>query len=101
MYSPETDFLRATVLMADGEADQIMLPKADPDRIRRMQEVVGGHLEVVPVPGSRYLVVNESAKDGPHAINRFATQLALEAESIPPDDYLAGTVLLVTQQAMN
>lgn len=101
MFSRDTESLRATVLLSDGETDQIILPEADPARLLRMQEVVGGHLEVVPIPGRRYLVVSESAKDGPHVINRIATQMAQEAESIPLDDYLAGTVLLVSQQVMN
>ena len=55
----------------------------------------------MPIPCGRYLVVSESAKEGLHVINRYATQMALESESILPDDYLAGTVLLVTQRAMN
>ena len=97
MFSRDTESLRATVLLSDGETDQIILPEADPARLLRMQEVVG----VVPIPGRRYLVVSESAKDGPHVINRIATQMAQEAESIPLDDYLAGTVLLVSQQVMN
>ncbi len=101
MCLPDTDFLRATVIMANGEPDMLMLPEAVSERIIRMQEVVGGHLEVVPIEGNRYLVFSESAKDGLHIINRFATQMALESESILPDDYLAGTVLLVTHQAMN
>lgn len=101
MFSPENEYLRATVLQPDGEAEQIVLPEAEAERLRRMQEVVGGHLEVVPIPCGRYLVVSESAKDGLHVINRYATQLALESESILPDDYLAGPVLLVSQRAMN
>lgn len=100
MFSSNTEILRATVLQADGETDQIILPESDDVRLQRIQEAVGGLLEVIPVPGRRYLLVSESAKDGPHVINRIATQMAREAESIPPDDYLAGTVLLVSQQAL-
>lgn len=101
MSLPETEALWITVLKPDGEAEQCLLPEDDLPRLRKMQELVGGHLEVVPVPGGRYLVASESAKDGPHVVNHFATQVAREAESILPDDYLAGTVLLVFQQAMN
>ncbi len=101
MFSPDTEYLRATVLQPDGETDQFLLPEEEGERLRRIQEVVGGHLEVVPIPCGRYLVVSESAKEGLHVINRYATQMALESESILPDDYLAGTVLLVTQRAMN
>lgn len=101
MCLPDTAFLRATVILAVGDPDVIMLPEEVSERTTRMQEMVGGHLEVVPIQGSRYLVFSESAKDGLHVINRFATQMALESESILPDDYLAGTVLLVSHQAMN
>lgn len=101
MFSPDPEYLRATVLQPDGETDQFLLPEEESERLSRMQEVVGGHIEVVPIPCGRYLVVSESAKDGLHVINRYATQMAHESESILPDDYLAGTVLLVTQRAMN
>ena len=50
MFSPDTDYLRATVLQPDGETEQIVLPEEEAERLRRMQEVVGGHLEVVPIP---------------------------------------------------
>ena len=92
--------LKITVLQPDGAVDIFDLPEDEITRLRAIQELVGGHIALVPIVGSRYLVASESAKDKPHTINQTATALAHECESIQPDDYLAGTVLLVPQSAM-
>lgn len=100
MHSPDTGFLRATILGVDGSLDQTVLPTDEAKRLRAIQDAVGGFIEVIPVPGHRYLIACETAKIGPHVINRIATEMALEAESIQPTDYLAGTVMLVSQRAL-
>lgn len=101
MHSPERLGLQATILLPDGEIAVQDLPAAEVDRLCCLQELVGGHLEVVPIDGQRYLVFCEVAKDRPHVINKTATAIAHASESIMVDDYLAGTVVLLPQHALN
>ena len=98
MYSPES--LGATVLQPDGEAQPLVLPEQEMERLERLQELVGGHLEVVAIRGGRYMVGCETAKDLPHVINRVATAIAHDNEAIQPGDYLAGTFVIVTHEAL-
>ncbi len=98
MYSPES--LGATVLQPDGEAQPLVLPEHEMERLERLQELVGGHLEVVAIRGGRYMVGCETAKDLPHVINRVATAIAHDNEAIQPGDYLAGTFVIVTHEAL-
>lgn len=100
MSSLDPHALQITVIQPDGGVDAVDLPEEEGARLRKLQELVGGHIEVVPVTGRRYLVVSESAKDTPHLVNQSATAIAHECESIQPGDYLAGTVLIVPQQAL-
>ena len=67
MYSPES--LGATVLQPDGEAQPLVLPEHEMERLERLQELVGGHLEVVAIRGGRYMVGCETAKELPHVVN--------------------------------
>lgn len=69
-------------------------------RLQMLQELVGGCLEVVPVPSQKYLVFSATAKEGVHAINRPATALAVDAQSIQRSDYIAGVAVLVSQSAL-
>lgn len=92
--------MQATILYPGGKAVSQELPDDEGQRLRLLQDLVGGHLEVVPVPGAQYLVAWEGAKGTTHVVNKAATAMAREAESIPPTDYLAGTVLVVPQGAL-
>lgn len=101
MHSPERLCLQATILLPDGEIAVQDLPTEERERLCCLQELVGGLLEVIPVEGRRYLVFGEIAKDHPHIINQTATAIAHASESIMADDYLAGTVVLIPQHALN
>jgi hypothetical protein len=90
----------ATILSPDGAIREDALPDGDNDRVLRLYDLVGGHLEIVPIKGARYLVMNEGAKDKHLQANKAATDLAHEAESIPDGDYIAGTVVVVAQAAL-
>ncbi len=98
MYS--ADSLSATVLQPDGETLPFVLPEHESERLERLQELVGGHLEVVAIRGGRYMVGCETAKDVPHVINRVATAIAHDSEAIQAQDYLAGTFVIVTHEAL-
>ena len=85
----------ATLISPNGEVDSISLPEEDAARLRQLQELVGGYIETVPLPGERCLVINENGKDGPHMINNTATAIAHEAQAIMPSDYIAGVAVIL------
>lgn len=83
------------VLAPTGDASESFLPDQQLAALDTLRHLVGGPIEVVPLPGRKYLVINEEAKDFPHFINTTATELAQAAESILPNDYIAGTAVIV------
>ena len=85
----------ATLIRPDGEVDSISLLEEEAGRLRQLQELVGGYIETVPLPGERCMVINENGKDGPHMINNTATATAHEAQSIMPSDYIAGVAVIL------
>ena len=85
----------AVVIPPEGEVTTVDLPIDDQGRFRFLQQVVGGCVQKIPLPGVRYMVMNENAKLAPHMFNQTATAFALEAGSI-----IAGTVAIIPQKAM-
>ena len=71
----------ATILHPGGETDTRELPEDEVRRLRLLQDLVGGHLEVVPVPGAKYLVFWEEAKDSPHVVNERPSPFNLTTTS--------------------
>ena len=90
----------ATLIRPDGEVDSISLHEDDAARLRQLQELVGGYIETVSLPGERCMVINENGKDGPHMINHTATAIAHEAESIMPSDYIAGVAVILPSEVL-
>ena len=90
----------ATLIRPDGDIDQVSLPADDEARLRQLQDLVGGYIEAVALPGGRYMVINENGKDGPHTINQTATAFAHEAEAIMPTDYIAGAAIIVSGEVL-
>lgn len=87
--------IAVSMILPNGEVDSISLPEDEQARLRQLQDWVGGHIEVVALPGERHMVINENGKDGPHMINHTATAIAHEAESIMPTDYIAGVAVII------
>lgn len=92
--------MQATVILPNGEVDSIPLLQEDAARMRQLQELVGGHIETVSLPGERCMVINENGKDGPHMINNSATALAHEAQAIMPSDYIAGVAVILPVEVL-
>jgi hypothetical protein len=95
MTQAEQMALVATLIRPDGEVDSISLLEEEAGRLRQLQELVGGYIETVSLPGERCMVINENGKDGPHMINNTATAIAHEAQSIMPNDYIAGVAVIL------
>lgn len=91
---------KATAIYPDGVVETVALPSSEYDRLRTLQELVGGCIEGVPLPDGRYMLVNENGKDSFHVINQVATDLALLAEAIMADDYIAGTAVILPAEAL-
>jgi len=92
--------MQATVILPNGEVDSIPLLQEDAARMRQLQELVGGHIETVSLPGERCMVINENGKDGPHMINNTATAIAHEAQAIMPSDYSAGVAVILPVEVL-
>ena len=92
--------MQATVILPNGEVDSIPLLQEDAARMRQLQELVGGHIETVSLPGERCMVINENGKDGPHMINNTATAIAHEAQAIMPSDYVAGVAVILPVEVL-
>ena len=92
--------ITASLIYPNGEVDSISLPEDEEARLRQLQEMVGGYIEVVALPGERHMVINENGKDGPHMINHTATAIAHEAESIMPTDYIAGVAVIIPAEVL-
>lgn len=91
---------KATVLDPHGPAETIDLPVCEAARLRLLKLLVGEPLAVVPLPNERLMLLHEEAKNQPHFVNVQATLLALEAQSIPPDDYIAGIAVIVPRDTL-
>lgn len=92
--------ITASLIYPNGEVDSISLPEGEEARLRQLQELVGGCIEAVALPGERYMIINENGKDGPHMINNTATAIAHEAQSIMPSDYIAGVAVILPVEVL-
>ena len=92
--------MQATVILPNGEVDSVSLPEDEEARMRQLQQFVGGFIEAVALPVGRYMLINEKGKDGPHMINHTATAIAHEAQSIMPDDYIAGVAVILPAEVL-
>jgi hypothetical protein len=92
--------LFAIVIPLKGQVQLVELPDGELPRFRTLQEIVGGHVQAVPLPGDRFMVLNEEGKMRPHGTNQTATAIARAAESILPDDYIAGVAAIIPRVAL-
>lgn len=88
------DHWKIVVIPPDGFASDELLPKGALASLDALRLLIGGPIQIVPLPHKKYLVINEEAKYAPHQVNREATALATSAESIPVGDYIAGTAVI-------
>ena len=86
------------ILTPDGKIHRNRVPDDESACLAALQKLVGGNIEVVPLPGTRYLVLNAEGKILSLSPNPIATKLAHDAESIRIDDYIAGTAILAPRK---
>ncbi len=92
--------IAVSMILPNGEVDSISLPEDELARLRPLQALVGGYIEVVALPGERHMIINENGKDGPHMINNTATAIAHDAQSIMPSDYIAGVAVILPAEVL-
>lgn len=90
----------AIVIPPKGQVELVELPLDDLPRLTMLKELVGGYVQAVSLPGDRFMVLNEEGKTRPHAANETATAIARVAESILPDDYIAGVAVIIPRAAL-
>lgn len=90
----EQEELAATVRV-DGAFDIWTIPQRCQTLVSRLQEEVGGYIEVVPLKDSMALVLNADAKLSNVPANLIATAIAHDSEAISSGDYVAGAVVLI------
>ncbi|MGN0577346.1 MAG: DUF3846 domain-containing protein [Ruminiclostridium sp.] len=72
------------------EPDKPSYRKTIPNTLEAFQDIVGGYIEVVPLPGNIRMIVNEEGKLLLLPKNRAATELYRSRT-----DYIAGTAIIV------
>lgn len=82
------------VIRPDGRIRRAHVPVDTRLSLTALQTIIGGDIEVVALPGSRFMVIHAEGKDERLPANPIATKLAHDAESIQTDDYIAGTAIL-------
>lgn len=88
------------VIRPDGRIRRAIAPNDPGPCLASLQAIVGGSIKVVPLPGSRYLVIHAEGKLEHLPPNPLATKLAHGAESITTDDYIAGTAILTPKRLL-
>ena len=94
--------VKALVIPVEGPLEEIDLPKATGESLKKLQEIVGGYIETVPIPsfikdGNRATaIINEEGKYLPDcAPNMRATDFMVPGRGIGWGDYIAGNMVLI------
>lgn len=86
--------MRAVVVRASGEIEEVDTPEPGPGRLEAIKAVVGGWIEAVAAPGGHVMYLNEEGKLLGLSPNYAASALASAA--MPGfNDIIVGDVLLV------
>jgi hypothetical protein len=105
----------ATILFPSGETKEVQPANGTDFQLDELQAIVQGHIEIVPLPDGRIMVINEEGRLLDLPRNEQATQLAqlpsreeiwkrklimqeagyhvIDA-TLPGEPYIAGTVLV-------
>lgn len=88
------------LIFPNGNIETVLLASTENERLRELQRMVGGYIEVVPLPEDQYMVLNENGKISCLPYNTTATTLGRDAGAIMPDDFVAGVAVIVPSLAM-
>ena len=82
----------AEILKVDGTRITVEPENGRSFKLKQLQGIVGGYIEIIHLRDGRLMVINEEGKLKALLLNETATALARGA--IFPDDYVAGDVLV-------
>lgn len=93
----------AIVIPVEGPVYEIDIPDSAHAGLAKLQELVGGYIEGVPIPkkfsgGETAMgLINEEGKFTPEACppNRRATDFFVQGHGLNVGDYIAGTVVIL------
>ena len=94
------EHLEAKVVMPNDVQELIVLPMGVHERLHKLQDIVGGNIEAIPLPCGQHMVMNADGKLGPHQVNITATMIAFIHEAIADDDYIAGPAVIVSTSVL-
>ncbi len=84
----------AVYIKATGETMMVSPRDGRGFDLEEMQHLVGGYIEVIPLPGEQAMVVNEHGKLHGQPLNEEATSIAQLTASIHWSDYIVGDVVV-------
>jgi hypothetical protein len=83
------------IIYPDGRTEFASFDSDEAD-LEKMQEIVGGLIEIISVGKGKLLICNEEGKINDLPINVYATYMYQKAYST--EDYICGTVLFINQE---
>ena len=83
------------IINPEGRTEFVSFDSDEAD-LDKMQEIVGGLIEIVTVGNGKLLIFNEEGKINDLSINVHATYLFQKRYNT--DDYICGTVLYINQE---
>ena len=83
--------MKATILRTDGTEEEFKFKGKHP-RLKEMQDVVGGYIELVYLPQGKCMVINEEGKLLGLPVNNLATKIYFE--TFGPVDVIVGEAIV-------
>ena len=93
--------MKALVIPVEGPLEEMDLPDGVKEQLTKLQEIVGGYIESVPIPAfiadanQATAIVNEEGKYMGLKPNMRATDFMVPGRGIGWGDYIAGSMVLL------
>ena len=85
-------------LLSPEREEFITLPEELTTRVQRLQEIVGGPIQALPIDTTNFMILNGDGKLQAHKVNVTATMLASIREAISMEDYIAGPAVILDKK---
>jgi hypothetical protein len=85
----------ALLVLPSGESREIKPAQGNAFSVDELQQLIGGWIEPIQLPDSRFMGVNEEGKSLNLPYNQQATELA--RPMLRSDDYIAGVAVVITK----
>jgi hypothetical protein len=90
----------ATIIHPANGVQTVSLPEKSEDRLKTLQNIVGGYIEVISLGPDKVMVLNEEGKLHGEVSNGTATNIAHKAGAIFPQDFIVGVAVITSTEAM-